>query len=47
VVYRIVQGHGGHVVIQSDGATGTRVKLYFPTVERSGSEKTQRAAGIG
>jgi Na+/proline symporter/signal transduction histidine kinase len=47
VVYRIVQGHGGHVVIQSDRATGTRVKLYFPTVERSGSEKTQRAAGIG
>jgi signal transduction histidine kinase len=47
LVYRIIQGHGGHVSIQSDRATGTRVKLYFPSAERPGTEKTSAAAGSG
>jgi signal transduction histidine kinase len=47
VVYRIIQGHGGHIVLQSDRATGTRVKLYFPSAERPGTEKATAAAKSG
>lgn len=47
LVYRIIQGHGGHVVVQSDRATGTRVKLYFPSAGRPGTEKASAAAGSG
>jgi CheY-like chemotaxis protein len=46
--YGIVKAHGGHIEAESDPGKGTRFKLYFPAIEKTGQlpeKKAEQAPG--
>jgi PAS domain S-box-containing protein len=40
VVYGIMQGHGGDIVLESEPGKGTVVRLYFPQIEGMSAEES-------